>query len=95
MIRRIFLRPWFSVLFDGGVFRLGLDAKDFNVLIAAFAVLLFTSICKYRRFSLTQWLEKQGLWLQWAIYLAGLFFVLIYGVYGPGYDASAFIYFRF
>ena len=33
--------------------------------------------------------------LRWAVYIAGVLIVLICGVWGPGYDASSFIYYRF
>ena len=40
-------------------------------------------------------LERQALPVRWAVYLALMFAVIIFGVYGPNYDAAAFIYFEF
>ena len=40
-------------------------------------------------------LERQPLVLRWTVYLLLIFAVLIFGIYGPGYDAAAFIYFAF
>ena len=37
-------------------------------------------------------IDKLPLPARWAIYLAGFAAVLVFGVYGPGYDAAAFIY---
>lgn len=95
MIHRMFMihNPW--IFTDGTLFTLGLDAKDFNVLLAAFVIFLFFSICRYRGISVGRALSRQGLWFKYLAYLAGIFFVLIYGVYGPAYDANAFIYFQF
>ena len=37
-------------------------------------------------------LDEKPVLLRWAVYLLGFAAVLIFGIYGPGYDASAFIY---
>jgi hypothetical protein len=34
----------------------------------------------------------QKLPVRWILYLALLFFVIVFGNYGPGYSSSAFIY---
>lgn len=95
IIKRMFSKwnPW--VLFDGSLYELGLDAKDFGVLLIALLILLVAGICKYRKICVTKELEKQWLPIRWICYLAAIFFVLIYGIYGPAYDAGAFIYFQF
>ena len=38
---------------------------------------------------------SQGLVTRWLIYLALFFYILIFGIYGPLYDATQFIYFQF
>ena len=40
-------------------------------------------------------IEKLVLPLRWTVYLAGFFLVIIFGVYGPHYDAATFIYMDF
>ncbi|MBE7006602.1 MAG: MBOAT family protein [Ruminococcaceae bacterium] len=74
---------------------LGLSAKDWNVAFLGLAILIFVDICRSKKLVIRDHLRAQGLWLRWLIWLAGLFAVLIYGVYGPGYDAASFIYFGF
>jgi hypothetical protein len=37
-------------------------------------------------------LEKQNLLFRWMLLLGLIFAVIIFGYYGPGYDASSFIY---
>ena len=39
--------------------------------------------------------EKLSFVIRWTIYLALIFAVLIFGIYGSGYEASQFIYFQF
>ena len=48
-----------------------------------------------RSIHLIAWITNQGIWFRWLIYFAAIFGILIFGVYGPGYDASQFIYFQF
>ena len=38
------------------------------------------------------WIQNQCVLFRWFIWLAMFVLVLIYGKYGPGYDASMFIY---
>ena len=33
--------------------------------------------------------------VRWLIYFAGVFAIVIFGIYGPGYAESQFIYFQF
>ena len=40
-------------------------------------------------------LARQNVWFRWMVYYMIVFSVLVFGVYGPTYDASAFIYFQF
>lgn len=74
---------------------MGLTLATRNVLIVCLVILLIRDICKYKGISIIDWVCRQGIWLRWTFYLAAVFGVLIFGVYGPQYDASAFIYFQF
>lgn len=95
LIRGMFseFNPW--IITDGTLFSLGLDGADMFVLFAALLVLLLVSVAKYKKVHLRQWLSEQGLWFRYTIYLAGIFSVLVFGVYGARFDASQFIYFQF
>ena len=42
-----------------------------------------------------EYIDKKPMLIRWAVYLALFLAVLILGVYGPGYDASVFIYREF
>ncbi len=93
-IRSIFtdFRPW--SVYDGGLLTMGLDAPNIMVLLAALAVLVCVSIFGKKGRSVYE-LEKMHLLARWPMYLILLFAVLIFGIYGPGYEASQFIYFQF
>lgn len=85
--------PW--MLTDGSLYTLGLDAKEWNVLIAGIAFLMTVDVLRYRKIDLVDVFMKQNLWFRWAVFYLGIFAVIIFGVYGPEYNAAQFIYFQF
>ncbi len=95
-IRKIFTEPDPWVLTDGTLYTLGLEMAQLHVLCAALAVLLSVSIIRYwKQETLDVFLGRQGTWFRWLV-IAGLFSgIFLFGMYGPEYDASQFIYFQF
>lgn len=93
VVKRLFVfNPW--TLTDGSYLKHGLDAKDFDVLVVSLVALLVVSILQEKG-SVRIMLKRQVLWFRWCIYLLGVFGTLIFGIYGPGYSASQFIYMGF
>jgi D-alanyl-lipoteichoic acid acyltransferase DltB (MBOAT superfamily) len=84
---------WFT--WGDNLTAMGLTLQTRNLLLVSLLILLFVDLCKYHGIRLIDWICRQGLWLRWLIYLTGIFGILIFGVYGPGFDASQFIYFQF
>ena len=72
---------------------MGLTEQTKDVLIVCLGILAAADICKYRNIHLIAWITKQGIWFRWLIYFTAIFGILIFGVYGPGYDASQFTLF--
>lgn len=91
MIRSVFTH----VLTLGSLFEIGLDTMDFYVLILAILLLVAVDIRKERKISIREWVEQQNLWMRWSLYLGLIFAVLIFGIYGSGYDSGTFIYMQF
>ena len=87
--------PW--IFFDGSIYDLGLMQIEFYIALIAILILFIVDLIKYckPKFELRKWLFEQNLFFRWIVYFAGIFSLLIFGVYGPGYDASQFIYFQF
>ncbi len=85
--------PW--VLFDGMLLGIGLDAKDWNVLLVAILLLFVVEWFKYNKVSLVEVFAKQNLLFQWLFFYVGILAVVVFGVYGPAYNAAQFIYFQF
>ena len=93
IIKNMFVfNPW--VLFDGSLYNLGLDQKDFIVGILAIFVLIIVSLLR-RNTSLINLIGKQSIIVRWVFYFTFLYSILIFGIYGPGYAAQQFIYFQF
>lgn len=85
--------PW--VLTDGSLFTLGLDAKEWNVMLVSIGILMLIDVCKYKKIDLVAVFMKQNLWFRWGFFYLGIMAVVLFGVYGPQYNAAQFIYFQF
>lgn len=85
--------PWFT--YGNNLAAFDLTPATLNVLLISLAILAVADFCKYRGIVIREWILREGLWLRWLIIYTGLLFILIFGVYGPGFDASQFIYFQF
>jgi hypothetical protein len=86
--------PNYEVLFDDTIYTLGLDRKDMQVAYFSIIVLLLLDWLN-RDGKLSEKFLKQHLVFRWAVYFAFIFGILIYGIYGPGYVDTQFIYFQF
>lgn len=95
IFRNLFMQynPW--VLTDGSLFELGLDAKDWNVLLVALLFLIVVDALRYCKINLIELFMKQNLWFRWIVLYIGILAVVLFGIYGPQYDAAQFIYFQF
>ena len=64
-------------------------------LIIGIIILFVFDILKYNKINLVEKVLKIILPIRWLIYLAFIFAIIIFGVYGPEFSESAFIYFQF
>ncbi len=94
-VRKIFtaFEPW-SIL-NGGLVSMGLDLANIVLLLSCTVVLFFISIYEHKGQSAVEYIEKSHIFLRWPIYLSLIFTILIFGIYGPDFAASQFIYFQF
>jgi len=94
LIRAMLLDWRGNALAGEGLYQFGLDRGDFTVAMAALAVLVLADFLNEWK-DMGKLLERQVLPLRWVAYLLLMFTILIFGIYGPNYDAAAFIYFAF
>ncbi len=78
-----------------GLHTLTLSERNFFVMLLGLILLMATDYRKRKGTDFKGVLARQNIWFRWLIYYALIFGILIFGVYGPEYDASAFIYFQF
>ena len=64
-------------------------------LLVGVAILFIFDVLKYNNINLSEKVLKIILPIRWIIYLAFIFAIIIFGVYGPEFSESAFIYFQF
>lgn len=88
--RLIVFNPWVWV--DGSLLKLGLSGAD--LVLVGFGLLLMLAHCllKLKGVEIRKEFSKCNLPFRWLVLMGGIFFVLIFGIYGPVYNASAFIY---
>lgn len=95
-IRRIVLRPTPWVLFNGGLYELGLARGEMNILLFSVMILFLADLIRYRKnVTIDIWLMRQNLWFEWAAVLGLIWMIFVFGEYGQGFDPQQFIYFQF
>lgn len=86
--------PW--VLFNDSLYGLGLNNKEMHILIVAIVVLTLVDISKYiTGRTIEKVLLGERLWFRWLVIFALFFGIMLFGTYGPEYQAASFIYFQF
>lgn len=93
-LKKMFFELEPSGLFATKITKLGLDNPNIIVAVLAMAVLLVVDILQ-EKMELRKTLAKDNTAFRWILLLGLMFAVIIFGIYGPGYDAAAFIYERF
>lgn len=77
-----------------GISTINMPEKDFYVMLLGLIILLLVDYFR-PKVDLKAILDRQNIVFRYLVYYALIFTVLIWGVYGPEYDASMFIYFQF
>lgn len=95
-IKRIFIRPTPWLLFNGGIYTLGLDRVEMNILIFSLFLMFAVDLIKYKKkMTIDVFLLEQNLWFEWCVLFGLIWMIFIFGKYGATFDAQQFIYFQF
>lgn len=78
-----------------GINTMVLSEKNFVVMLLCSMLLMWVDSRKRRGAVFKEILARQNIWFRWMVYYGLIFAILIFGIYGSEYDASAFIYFQF
>lgn len=92
MILSIFTVPNLWVLTNDALFGLGLGWKECTVLALCLLVLLYAGILQEKGVVIRDRILSAPLVVRWAVYIGVILFVMVFGTYGYGFDAQAFIY---
>lgn len=85
--------PW--ILIDGSLYKCGLDQKNFHLMLICIVVLILVDFCKRRGIKIREVVTRQDWWFRSIFFVFSICFILTFGIWGPGYNASNFIYFQF
>lgn len=81
--------PW--VFTDGSLYSYGLD--EYAVVISIIGIALMGVVGWYqKKASIRESIAAQGIVFRWLVYLGAVLAVITFGIYGPGYNASSFVY---
>lgn len=95
-IKRIFVKPTPWMLFNGGVFGLGLDRIEMNILVVSIFLLILVDLVRYKKkMTIDMFLMEQNLWFEWVAIIGVIIMIFVFGKYGPTFNAQQFIYFQF
>ncbi|MCQ2519754.1 MAG: MBOAT family protein [Lachnospiraceae bacterium] len=95
VIKSIFTasNPW--ILFDQSLYHCGLDRKNFTVMLVGIIILAIADVCKIKGISVIEKIRKQDYWFKCIIIPIFIWAILMFGIWGPNYEAANFIYFQF
>lgn len=85
--------PW--QLFDKSIYNYGLDSTNFWLALLLIIFLLVVESRQDKGVVLREKIDALPVVWRWLIYLGGIFFVLIFGIYGAGYNAGSFVYMNY
>lgn len=88
--KKSYFNPW--IFFDNSILNLGVTWSDINIIIFVTALMVIVAVLRERNGYARNWIQNQCILMRWSIWIVIFIVVLIYGKYGPGYDASMFIY---
>lgn len=94
--KRILLKPTPWLLFNGGIYNLGLNRVEMNILVISIMLLLLVDLIRFfRKQTIDAFLFEQNIWFEWFAVVLLIVMIFVFGKYGAAFDAKQFIYFQF
>ena len=88
-------RQMFTAFQLAGIYEIGLDRGNWFILKFGIMILMAVDIIHEKGKSVFQFVNRQTIWFRWILYLGLVWSIILFGIYGVGYDAGQFIYFQF
>ena len=84
-----------SPILDGTLLKLGLDNPNWIFLTFMILLLMAVDMLHERGIHIRETVAAQGIVFRWGVYFTAVFAILIFGIYGPEFNAADFIYQQF
>lgn len=84
-----------AMLANKALYSIGIKPADFIVIAVGVLIMLIISIIQEKGINVRERISKKNIIFRWVLYYGILFSIIIFGIYGPGYVASNFIYGQF
>lgn len=96
MIRAVFDR-WYdlSFLVDGTFLELGLNTANWMLCLMGVLALFLVDYLHEKNVPIRESIASQSIVFRWFIYITAIVILAVFGMYGPAFDASSFIYEQF
>ena len=88
----IFVNFNVAAVFDGGLLKMGLNMRDYKIMLVALIIHLIFSIIKERGVNIREWIDKRPLVFRWAVYIMLIFVTAPFGFVGA---TTEFMYAQF
>lgn len=95
MIKSICLVHNPKIFFDGSLLETGLLRGEWILLLLSILLVLMVDSIHRQGKHMRALLAAKSVWIRWIIYTVLFWTVVMFGIYGVNYEASAFIYFQF
>lgn len=84
-----------TILLNGNLYQCGLDYKNFVIVLISIFLLFLSDLGKYRGIKVRTLIAKQSIFFQCFVIALSIVLILLFGIWGSGYNESNFIYFQF
>ena len=95
IVKSIFFKFNIWELFDGTVYRMGLDRPDFIAALIFLTILFKISRYEEKIGDFRDFIAQRQIVVRWIILYMLIFSIIIFGIYGIGYNAGDFVYMNF
>ena len=95
MFMSMFTSQNMGMIFDGRLYNIGFAGADFVVLIIGMVIMFVVSLLQEKGYNIRKTISKQNIPFRWCLYYMIIFAIILFGIYGPGYNVSDFIYGQF
>lgn len=97
----IMLKSLFKNIFDLSDFNktvfinLGLNMPEWILMIIMLLIVWYFDYLNYSGVKIRESIARKNIFIRWMLYYSLIIAILVFGLYGPGYDGSSFIYGQF